>query len=530
VIHLDPSLPITELLPLRAVVVTLRFTESCRPRFFHQAALTAFLRYLLDDDSLYDRYIRIDACESGRVEFERGDYYRFLLIALSGGERLLERLMQQLRHLPASAAKTGPELPFRDNWRLHRLQDAFSEEAVSSIEALALYTEETLTQEMALWLEQARFRWRWLTPARLLKEKDQRQGLKGEARYCRDSSDLSPTLLLNRLHDSLADLRRRRGAQTVAVRSAPPALASVDSHLFWLDSHYTDAEGKDQVMGGVAGRLDLDTQGALTAAWWRLLILGQYTGIGQRTTFGWGRYLLSTEEGGFTYRRPLPAASLLMLADTSENLASAWRHVESHSDLAPLADTIAADDEEGPWLLEDAEDEDEAISEDIPLPGLHRNMEQLLTGEYTFPELRGYIRPKKDGGIRPLAVPPFRDRVLQRAVVQVLSPALERLMYERSYGYRRGRSRITASYDIQAAWRAGYRWVYESDIRDFFDSVHLERLHDRLRALYGEDPVVDCIIAWMRTPVRFEGKLIPRHHGLPQGAPLTPPTMLQNSL
>ncbi len=58
--------------------------------------------------------------------------------------------------------------------------------------------------------------------------------------------------------------------------------------------------------------------------------------------------------------------------------------------------------------------------------------------------------------MRPLAVPPVHDRVLQRAVGQILTPALERLMYRHSHGYRPGRSRITARYNIQATWRAGY--------------------------------------------------------------------------
>lgn len=121
-----------------------------------------------------------------------------------------------------------------------------------------------------------------------------------------------------------------------------------------------------------------------------------------------------------------------------------------------------------------------------------------------------------------MAVPPIYDRVLQRALSQTLSPALEQLMDRHSHGFRPGRSRITASYEIQAAWRSGYRWVYESDIKNFFDSVNLEHLRDRLNGIYYGDPIINAIINWMQAPVRFQGQTIERKNGLPQGSPLSP--------
>lgn len=205
----------------------------------------------------------------------------------------------------------------------------------------------------------------------------------------------------------------------IALRGgAPPPLACPHGHLFWVDNEYRDAEGADQVMGGLSGLLHLE--GRLSPAWWRLLILGQYVGMGQRTAFGFGRYQLRTADGGFSYRRPLPAASLLTRA------------------------------------------------------------------------------------------------------LQALSPAVESLFSAGVHGYRPGRSRITASHAIQAAWRAGYRWVYESDVRDFLDSVNLGRLRERLSALFGDDPVVDAVGAWLAAPVRFQGERIERVNGLPQGSPLSP--------
>ena len=516
----DPDLPLTDLLPLRALVVTLECLAPSEPRFFHQPALTAFLRSLLRDSPDYDLYLRIDTPECGRVWYRPGDYYRFLVIALRGGEPLLEALITALGRLPHGLTRRGKGLPFADNWRLTGLQDAFAETPIEHAAQLSAFDPETLERETALWLQQDRFHWHWLAPARLLKDKEQRGEQTGEERYCRNPTDLPPALLLSRVHDSLADLLRRRG-QPTTPRGAPPPLTCERAHLFWVDHEYRDPAGKDQVMGGLSGRLEL--AGTLSPAWWRLLILGQYVGIGQRAAFGFGRYQLRTVAGGFSYRRPLPAASLLMLADAPDNLAAAWRHVLTGSEELALF-TL---DPEVAWLGDPNETDDDpaeagAAPPAAPLDSLHAALARLLTGDYQVPELRGYLIPKRDGGVRPLAVPPWHDRVLQRAVHQVLAPAIEDLFARGAHGYRPGRSRITASYAIQAAWRAGYRWVYESDVRDFFDSVDRQRLQVRLTALLGADPVVDAIRAWLGAPVRFEGERIARGNGLPQGSPLSP--------
>jgi CRISPR-associated endonuclease Cas1 len=132
------------------------------------------------------------------------------------------------------------------------------------------------------------------------------------------------------------------------------------------------------------------------------------------------------------------------------------------------------------------------------------------------------IEREADGDLRALAIPPFFDRVAQRAVAQVLTPGLEPLMYHGSFGYRPRRSRHTARQMIQAAYQAGYRWVYESDIDDFFDTVDWSRLRNRLTALYGDDLLVDLILRWMAAPVTYQNQLIQRSAGLPQGSPLSP--------
>lgn len=325
------ALSVSSLLPLRGLVVTLQCLETTRLSFFHQPALTAFLRFLAGSPDGFDTHIRIDAPESGRSIYQPDNYYRFSLIGIAGSDALLERILGALAGLPESAPKQANELPFRDNWRLHSVQDMFSGNGVTRLSEVSQFSEYDLHAEIRLWSSERVISWQWLSPARLLKSKAQREPvqqskLTGEDRYVRDEQDLDAELLLSRLHNSIADLLRRRGQSTPHLESCP-SLKLMDQHLFWLHAGYRGNNKKDKTMGGVTGYLRLACSEALPEAWLQILILGQYIGMGQRTSFGWGRYVLQTEDGAQSYRRVFPAGSLLSLAQDEESLSQAWRHV-----------------------------------------------------------------------------------------------------------------------------------------------------------------------------------------------------------
>lgn len=504
------SLPLHELLPLRSVFVTLRFTGPAAPRFFHQAALAALLRGLGGGAAEFDRTIRLDTPENGRVAYAAGDGYRFGLLALAGGEDLLARLLEGLRGLPASAPRGGT-LPFGGNLECVALHDGFSGQPVGGAAQLGGYGLEELEREAAAWAGTRDWGWEFLSPARLLKDKARRGQATGEGRYGRELDELPPALLLQRSHDSLAELLRRRGG-TAEARPAPPAVRSGGGQVFWVALSYADAEGREHPMGGVLGRVLAQAEQALPTDWLKLLLLGQHTGIGQRTAFGLGRYRLLRESGGGPRRCP-PTRSLLARASEESNLREAYRHIRANLSL-PRQE---AGDEDEDWLPPEPDDGEEACVERAG-----RVLEKLAQGRYPPPPLLGFVKQDRDGGLRPLAAPPFLDRVAQRAVAQALGPGLESLQYAHSYGYRPGRSRLDARYAAQAGWREGFRWVYESDIADFFDSVDWDTLALRLRGLYGEEPALAAILAWIAAPVSYQGELIQRRQGLPQGSPLSP--------
>ena len=123
---------------------------------------------------------------------------------------------------------------------------------------------------------------------------------------------------------------------------------------------------------------------------------------------------------------------------------------------------------------------------------LEGNLQSLLdrakSGDhYKAPPVRRTYIPKGDGkSLRPLGIPTFEDKLLQRAVVMLLEPLYEQDFLDCSYGFRRGKSAHQA---LQEIWKQlmsmGGGWVLDADIRSYFDRIdhgHLrEILSHRMR-------------------------------------------------
>lgn len=487
-------LPLTHLLPLRVLEMTLQFTEPTKTRLFHQPALSAWLRHLASgQDQAYEHYLSLDAPESGCLQFQAADYYRFTLIATAGGEAVLETLLARLKALPRDVVVKDKRVAFRDNLRFVEARDLFSQNQIQDVAELTPFTFEHLQQETEIWQLNQECILRWLSPVRLLLPKNQRAHQSDEMRFCRHKSQFSFELFNDRLHDTLAHLLRQQSVE-VPARQTDDSPRLLETDGFWLDIHYQDATGKAKPMGGFLGTLRLDLQ-AMPFEQRGQLVLGQYLGIGQRRTFGWGRYRLEDFQGQHTILRTLSANSLLGDC-TPEQLFAAYRHVTQ---------------------------EDDAAFDEVEEQRLSNLYDKFVTGHYQIPLLQEKQRVNEQRGLtRTLQIPPLIDRVLQRMVAQILTPALDSIMYQGSFGFRQGHSRHQAAQMIQKAYEQGYRWVFESDVHDFFDSIQWSRLQTRLMAFFGEDPIVDWVMAWVRAPLQKSGERVERSAGLPQGSPLSP--------
>lgn len=224
---------------------------------------------------------------------------------------------------------------------------------------------------------------------------------------------------------------------------------------------------------------------------------------------------MDTTESEIVYTRQERIAELarqepkFRLVSLNKNLDMAWLREAFRGSRKDGATGV-----DGETAAEYAVDLDERLSD---------LLERAKSGRYVSQPVRRTYIPKGDGKMRPLGIPAFEDKLLQRAVVMLLEPVYEAEFLDCSYGYRPKRSAHDALKTIwKQAMDMGGCWLIDADIKGFFDTVGHTELKDMLNQRVGDGVVRRLVSKWLHAGVWEVGQVTYPEAGTPQGGVISP--------
>lgn len=157
---------------------------------------------------------------------------------------------------------------------------------------------------------------------------------------------------------------------------------------------------------------------------------------------------------------------------------------------------------------------------DENLKGLH---ERMRSGQYKAPPVKRVWLDKEDGNQRPIGIPAFEDKIVQRAVAMLMEAVYEQDFHDFSYGFRKKHSAHQALAEIRnQCMEKNIGWIVDADVSKFFDSIDHRLLRELIRKRINDGGLIRFIGKWLNAGV-LEGEIWTHsERGTPQGGVISP--------
>ena len=149
--------------------------------------------------------------------------------------------------------------------------------------------------------------------------------------------------------------------------------------------------------------------------------------------------------------------------------------------------------------------------------------ERLKNGKYQAQPLRRVYIPKENGKQRPISIPALEDKIVQKAMVEILNAMYEQDFLDCSYGFRPGRGQHQALDEVRRViCTRPTEWILEIDITAYFDSIVRKQLMEMIEKRVRDRSVLRLIRKWIQVGVIEEGRLLVSETGTGQGQTISP--------